>query len=64
MFHTLTLEKEDLMKFKSLKVIGRLGVGYNNIDIKAAAELGNCTNIVVLSLRLRVSSDLFLCYLN
>ena len=50
MFHTLTLEKEDLMKFKSLKVIGRLGVGYNNIDIKAAGELGNCINILVLNL--------------
>ena len=50
MFHTLTLEKEDLMKLKSLKVIGRLGVGYNNIDIKAAGELGNCINILVLNL--------------
>ena len=44
MFHTLTLEKETLAKFKKLKVIGRLGVGYNNIDIKAAADLGKSYN--------------------
>ena len=41
MFHVLTFDKADLEKFKSLRIIGRLGVGYNNIDIEAAGQLGN-----------------------
>ena len=40
MFHVLTFDKADLEKFKSLRIIGRLGVGYNNIDIEAAGQLG------------------------
>ncbi|ESO95173.1 hypothetical protein LOTGIDRAFT_160939 [Lottia gigantea] len=40
MWHTITLTKEDLDKFKSLRVIVRIGSGYDNVDIKAAAELG------------------------
>lgn len=27
-------------KFKALKIIVRIGAGYDNIDIKAAAEMG------------------------
>ncbi|CAL8076656.1 unnamed protein product [Calicophoron daubneyi] len=40
MWHTISLTREDLQKFKSLKVIVRIGSGYDNIDIKAAGELG------------------------
>ncbi|KAK6185579.1 hypothetical protein SNE40_007782 [Patella caerulea] len=40
MWHTITLTKEDLDKFKSLRVIVRIGSGFDNVDIKAAAELG------------------------
>lgn len=40
MWHTITLTKEDLEKFKALKVIVRIGSGVDNIDIKAAGELG------------------------
>ncbi|XP_071985435.1 C-terminal-binding protein 2 isoform X1 [Engystomops pustulosus] len=40
MYHTITLTREDLEKFKSLRVIVRIGSGYDNIDIKAAADLG------------------------
>lgn len=40
MWHTITLTREDLLKFKSLKVIVRIGSGIDNVDIKAAADLG------------------------
>ncbi|KAG8435719.1 hypothetical protein GDO86_013601 [Hymenochirus boettgeri] len=40
MYHTITLTREDLEKFKSLRVVIRIGSGYDNIDIKAAGELG------------------------
>lgn len=40
MYHTITLMKEDLEKFKALRIIVRIGSGYDNIDIKSAGELG------------------------
>lgn len=40
MWHTITLTREDLDKFKSLKVIVRIGSGIDNVDIKAAADHG------------------------
>ncbi|XP_046454772.1 C-terminal-binding protein-like isoform X2 [Daphnia pulex] len=40
MWHTITLTKEDLEKFKVLRVIVRIGSGVDNIDAKAAGELG------------------------
>ncbi|XP_034255778.1 C-terminal-binding protein isoform X3 [Thrips palmi] len=40
MWHTIILTKEDLEKFKALKVIVRIGSGVDNIDVKAAGELG------------------------
>ena len=39
-YHTITLTRDDLEKFKALKIIVRIGAGYDNIDIKAAAEMG------------------------
>lgn len=42
MYHTITLTREDLEKFKALRVIVRIGSGYDNVDIKAAGELGKC----------------------
>ncbi|XP_031619974.1 C-terminal-binding protein-like [Contarinia nasturtii] len=40
MWHTITLTREDLEKFKALRIIVRVGSGTDNIDIKAAGELG------------------------
>ncbi|VDN09081.1 unnamed protein product [Dibothriocephalus latus] len=40
LWHTIKLNREDLIKFKSLKIIVRIGSGYDNVDIKAAGELG------------------------
>jgi len=40
MWHSITLTKEDLEKFKSLRVIVRIGSGFDNVDVKAAGELG------------------------
>uniref|UniRef100_A0A9J2P1C5 D-isomer specific 2-hydroxyacid dehydrogenase catalytic domain-containing protein n=1 Tax=Ascaris lumbricoides TaxID=6252 RepID=A0A9J2P1C5_ASCLU len=39
MWHSITLEREDLEKFKALRVVVRIGTGIDNIDIKAATEL-------------------------
>lgn len=40
MWHTIILTKEDLEKFKALRVIVRIGSGVDNIDVKAAGDLG------------------------
>ena len=40
LWHTITLNKEDIEKFKSLRVIVRIGSGLDNVDLKAAGELG------------------------
>uniref|UniRef100_A0A914UK18 D-isomer specific 2-hydroxyacid dehydrogenase catalytic domain-containing protein n=1 Tax=Plectus sambesii TaxID=2011161 RepID=A0A914UK18_9BILA len=40
MWHSITLDKEDLEKFKALRLIVRIGTGVDNIDIKAATDLG------------------------
>lgn len=44
MWHSITLSKEDLDKFKSLRVIVRIGSGFDNVDVKAAGELGKFTH--------------------
>jgi len=40
LYNTISLNKEDLLKFKALKLIVRIGVGYDNVDIKSAGDLG------------------------
>ncbi|CAD6190558.1 unnamed protein product [Caenorhabditis auriculariae] len=40
MYHTIKLEREDLEKFKALRIVVRIGNGLDNIDVKAATELG------------------------
>ena len=45
MYHTITLSRQDLEKFKALRVIVRIGSGYDNVDIKSAAELGMMTTL-------------------
>ncbi|KAL6085955.1 hypothetical protein STEG23_016203 [Scotinomys teguina] len=39
MNHTITLTREDLEKFKALRVILRIGSGYDNVNIKVAGEI-------------------------
>lgn len=46
MWHTITLTKEDLDKFKSLRVIIRIGSGYDNVDVKAAGEMGMYSSVL------------------
>ena len=41
MYHSIVLTREDLEKFKALKLVVKIGSGFDNVDIKAAAELGN-----------------------
>ena len=40
LYHSITLTREDLEKFKALRIIVRIGSGYDNVDIKAAGEMG------------------------
>jgi C-terminal binding protein len=39
LYNTITLSREDLLKFKALKLIVKIGTDYENIDIRAAADL-------------------------
>lgn len=54
LYHTITLSRDDLEKFKGLRVIVRIGSGFDNVDVKAAAELGeepaSCDSIRVFLL--------------
>ena len=45
LYHSITLTKEDLEKFKALRIIVRIGSGYDNIDIKAAGDLGTLVHL-------------------
>uniref|UniRef100_A0A8D2FCE7 C-terminal-binding protein 2 n=1 Tax=Theropithecus gelada TaxID=9565 RepID=A0A8D2FCE7_THEGE len=62
MYHTITLTREDLGKFKALRVILRIGSGYDNVDIKAAGELGIavCNNP---SAAVEETADFTICYI-
>jgi len=57
LYHHISLSREDLKKFKALRVIVRLGTGIDNVDIKAAGEIGtvlldinyNTSNSVIIA---------------
>ncbi len=52
MYHTITLTREDLEKFKALRIVIRIGSGYDNIDIKAAGEMGKkCFLVTIFGLK-------------
>lgn len=40
MWHSIVLNREDLEKFKALKLVVRVGTGVDNVDLKAAADMG------------------------
>lgn len=48
LYHHITLSREDLKKFKALRVVVRLGTGIDNVDVKAAGELGLMTFVFFL----------------
>lgn len=52
MYHTITLTREDLEKFKALRIIVRIGSGFDNIDIKSAGDLGMTIKDIILHLLL------------
>lgn len=66
MYHTITLTREDLEKFKALRIIVRIGSGFDNIDIKSAGDLGRTVldsslcNLAHCSLG--VTSSRFVCW--
>lgn len=51
MYHTITLTREDLEKFKALRIIVRIGSGFDNIDIKSAGDLGKMGPFSLPSIR-------------
>ena len=38
MWHTISLTKEDLEKFKNLRIVVRIGSGVDNIDVKVSSK--------------------------
>lgn len=52
MYHTITLTREDLEKFKALRIIVRIGSGFDNIDIKSAGDLGMTIKDIIFHLML------------
>lgn len=40
LYHHISLSREDLKKFKALRIIVRMGSGIDNVDYKAAGEMG------------------------
>ena len=38
MWHTIQLTKEDLEKFKALRIVVRIGSGVDNIDVKVRIQ--------------------------
>lgn len=48
MWHTIILTKEDLEKFKALRIIVRIGSGVDNIDVKVSVFnlLKNLVNLI------------------
>lgn len=64
MYHTITLTREDLEKFKALRIIVRIGSGFDNIDIKSAGDLGMAItdfilHLILASRNLIVSKSLY-----
>ena len=43
MWHTINLTKEDLEKFKNLRIVVRIGSGVDNVDVKVRGR-GYCVN--------------------
>lgn len=55
MWHTIVLTKEDLEKFKTLRIIVRIGSGVDNIDVKVS--LLNFYKFFIFSLYLFILYD-------
>lgn len=49
MWHTIILTKEDLEKFKTLRIIVRIGSGVDNIDVKVTVD-AYCNLFIIASL--------------
>uniref|UniRef100_A0A2R8MX59 D-isomer specific 2-hydroxyacid dehydrogenase catalytic domain-containing protein n=1 Tax=Callithrix jacchus TaxID=9483 RepID=A0A2R8MX59_CALJA len=62
MYHTITLTREDLEKFKALGIIVQIGSGFDNIDVKLARDLGIAVcNVPAASVE--ETADLTLCHI-
>lgn len=55
LYSTIALSREDLLKFRALKLIVKIGVDLDNVDVKAAADL----NIGTVSLFILFLVDYF-----
>ena len=50
MWHTISLTKEDLEKFKGLRIVVRIGSGVDNIDVKVKTSYQYQNYVLILSL--------------
>lgn len=55
MWHTIVLTKEDLEKFKTLRIIVRIGSGVDNIDVKVCLNLLLVVNKLIVCLMLIIN---------
>ena len=46
MWHTISLTKEDLDKFKQLRIVVRIGSGVDNIDVKVSCKARRHTRLL------------------
>lgn len=63
MWHTIVLTKEDLEKFKTLRIIVRIGSGVDNIDVKVFCNLHSLYVYYFYKLLFYVSYYICGCYL-
>lgn len=45
LYGSLSLTRGDLEKFKSLKLVVKLGTGFDAVDVKAASDLGKLKRV-------------------
>lgn len=64
MYHTITLTREDLEKFKALRIIVRIGSGFDNIDIKSAGDLGRALGAPLCCLGATFVGGLTCCFVS
>lgn len=62
LYSTITLSREDLVKFRALKLIVKIGADLDNIDVKAAADLNIGTSIDYIGKIIQIIDILIVCF--
>ena len=58
LYSSIALSREDLLKFRALKLIVKIGVDLDNVDVKAAADL----NIVTVFFLQSIIFNFYCCF--